>query len=134
MKKSASPFLSQEQIPVEVPLPAFENSNPEYIRESVKTLNTTFRSGVTKTLEYRNTQLQNLSRLIKENGKEFLYALYKDLHKCTFESKNMDINPVLSEIAHLIQNLPQWMAPQSVRGGLVHFADSLAVHKDPLGL
>jgi len=26
------------------------------------------------------------------------------------------------------------MAPQSVRGGLVHFADSLAVHKDPLGL
>jgi len=90
-------------------LNAMTSSDAPVVVEELRTL---FRSGVTKPVEWRRTQLTGLRRLLSEQTDVFLKALYADLRKNTAEAKRAEIALVRNEIDHTLENLDSWLSPE----------------------
>lgn len=81
------------------------------MNESVDNLRKTYNSGKTRSYEWRIQQLAALKRFLQDNESRIQEALYKDLHKCSFEALGMELLPLYNEIKSASANLKQWMQP-----------------------
>lgn len=93
----------------------------------------TFRTGRTRSEEWRRSQLQALGRLIAEREEELLAALAADLGKPPFEAWLTDLRGTGREIEHAEKHLASWMAPQSQKVPLLLQPNKASIQYEPLG-
>lgn len=93
-----------------------------------------FKSGETRSYQFRKKQLQKLYNAVKEFEKKIFEALNKDLHKSAEESYATEVGFVLSELSYCIKHLKEWMNPTKVSTPLVLMPSSSTIIYDPLGV
>ena len=93
-----------------------------------------FRSGLTRSLEWRRGQLRQIQRMLREGESELLAALETDLGKPALEGWASDIGLVSAEIDHLHDHLPAWMKPEKVRVPMVAQPGKATIIPEPLGV
>lgn len=111
--------------------PIFDSSSAAVL---VNGLRATFESGVTRPLEWRRHQLQQMIRMLQENEARFLDALKTDLGKPEIEGFITDIAFVISEIKMMLKNLKKWNKPQRVPTPLVSKPAKSLLIPEPLGV
>ncbi|NXF78293.1 AL3A2 dehydrogenase, partial [Sclerurus mexicanus] len=93
-----------------------------------------FRSGRSRSLEFRIQQLKALERMVQEKEKEILAALHADLHKGGPNAYGHEILGVLAELALAMEKLPSWAAPQPVKKNVMTMRDEVFINPEPLGV
>lgn len=92
-----------------------------------------YKSGVTKSLNYRINQLETLRAVIQKYENEVMEALFKDLKKSEFEAYAHEVGYVLESITYALKHLEDWTTERSVKTPL-HLPFSKAVVKnEPYG-
>ncbi|MFF7069912.1 aldehyde dehydrogenase family protein [Streptomyces pseudovenezuelae] len=108
---------------------------PEQPADVVARLRATFRSGRTKPVEWRTTQLRRLRDLLTENGTDLAAALHADLGKSSTEAFRTEIDFTVREIDHTLDHLADWLRPESAPVPVHLGADANAwTQYDPLGV
>ena len=93
------------------------------------------KTGITKSIQFRYQQLENLKALIKNNEKDIFYAIKKDLHKHDVEIVGAEIGPVLGELEYFMKNLTTLTKPQKVKVQYkMNVIDKVYVRKEPKGV
>ncbi|NEQ28045.1 MAG: aldehyde dehydrogenase family protein, partial [Microcoleus sp. SIO2G3] len=92
-----------------------------------------FRTGQTRSLEFRMQQLRRLKQAIVDSQAEILAALQADLGKPEFEAYATEIG-VLRECDYMLRHLKNWAKPQRVRVGFEQFPARAEIHPEPLGV
>ena len=101
----------------------------------ITNLRQSFNSNVTKSLEWRLKQLNNVERLIDENKNELCEALKHDLNKANYETTVMEFGMIKNEITVMRNNLSDWIKPQKTHLLLkLRPLFSTYVHRQPLGV
>lgn len=104
------------------------------IPQLVESARQAFQSGITRSREWRETQLDGIERFVKDKQEEILAALERDLGKPKFESLASEILSVEWEAAHAKKRLKQWMMPQKVSTPLLHQPARSWIQREPLGV
>ncbi|MFE3035000.1 aldehyde dehydrogenase family protein [Streptomyces canus] len=108
---------------------------PEQPADVVARLRATFRSGRTKPVEWRTTQLRRLREMLTEHGTELAAALHADLGKSSTEAFRTEIDFTVREIDHTLDHLTDWLRPESAPVPAHLGADASAwTQYDPLGV
>ncbi|KAG0078924.1 aldehyde dehydrogenase 3, member A2 [Linnemannia elongata] len=94
------------------------------IPKIVQGLRSAFNAGITRSLDYRKTQLRAMYNMISENDAAIREAVFQDLHK----------PPAELMIGESGMNLDKWAANRSVKTGIVNKFDNVHIRKDPLGM
>lgn len=102
--------------------------------EAVGRLRETYRSGLTRPLEWRVEQLRAMRRLLRDGEGELTAALRADLGKPALEAWMTELSFVSNEIDFMIRHLPAWARPERVRLPLVHRPGRARVEREPLGV
>jgi aldehyde dehydrogenase (NAD+) len=93
-----------------------------------------FRSGATRSVEWRQSQLIALRSMMKERAQDFYAALWTDLRRNRVEADWVDVKYITSEINHVLAHLRSWMKPLSVSTPVVLTPSRAHVRFDPLGV
>ncbi|KAK6643140.1 hypothetical protein RUM43_004643 [Polyplax serrata] len=93
-----------------------------------------FQSGRTRSLEFREAQLKNLYRMYSENEKIFLQALQSDLRKCTSEGILFELEILLNDVRHTLNNFKKWCKPAKPSKEIANLFDGLEVQNEPFGV
>src|SRR5438094_9430243 len=64
-----------------------------------------FLSGVTRSVEWRNSQLRALHSMMKDHAEDFYAALWSDLRKTRIEADLIDVKFMTSELDQVLANL-----------------------------
>lgn len=100
----------------------------------VERLRSAFDSGRTRPLSWRTKQLRALRSMLVDRESELLEALRADLGKSTFEGWLSEVNYVVGEIDHTLENLSAWSRPERVPTPLVVKPARGRVYREPLGV
>ncbi|MEV5940101.1 aldehyde dehydrogenase family protein [Streptomyces sp. NPDC051994] len=101
----------------------------------VARLRATFRSGRTKPVEWRTTQLRRLREMLTTHGDDIARALHADLGKSSTEAFRTEIDFTVREIDHTLDHLAEWLRPESAPVPAHLGADATAwTQYDPLGV
>lgn len=110
-------------------------SSPEQPADTVARLRATFRTGRTKPVEWRTTQLRRLRDLLTEHGDDLAAALHADLGKSAAEAQRTEIGFTIREIDHTLDHLDEWLRPESAPVPAHLGTDATAwTQYDPLGV
>ncbi|MDR9418484.1 aldehyde dehydrogenase [Gracilimonas sp.] len=101
--------------------------------ELLQRQHTYFKSGATKSVEFRIHQLVTLKKLLKEHEQEFMEAVYADFKKPELETYATELGILHDEISYTIKKLRKWAKPQRVSGSLINFPSSNYIVKEPYG-
>lgn len=93
-----------------------------------------FRSGATRSYEFRIKQLELIKALVTENEQAILDALKQDLGKHPFEAYSSEIGTILQSLNYTIAHLREWMENSAVETPLIHQPASTFIMHDPLGV
>jgi len=94
----------------------------------------TFLQGKTLTEKYRREQLELLYKLINDNAEQLTQAIQKDIkNRPSGEIAITEISAAKNEIAHLLNNLPEYMTPKKVPSTVAFMTDSAQLHYTPRG-
>lgn len=94
---------------------------------------TYFKSGATKSVEFRIHQLQTLKKLLAEHEEELFEAVYADFKKPELETYATELGLLHHEINYTISNLKKWAKPKRVSWDLINFPSSNYIYKEPYG-
>jgi len=100
----------------------------------VQGLRKTFLSGKTLPLSFREKQLFQLHKFVKENETQIIEACKDDLHKPKQETLVMEVGMVVGEIALCLEKLAEWMKPEYVSVDMINAMDKCQIRRDPLGV
>ncbi|KAG3110441.1 Aldehyde dehydrogenase family 3 member [Phytophthora idaei] len=107
---------------------------PDAIAASVEALRASFRSGATRNLKTRLSQLKQLRRMVNENVRELQDALFQDLRKPPAETLIAEIAPVRGEISLHEEELENWAAPERVWTNVANLPGRSYIQREPLGV
>ncbi len=93
-----------------------------------------FISGGTLDADYRIRMLQKLKKVINENQKSILAALYTDMRKPETEAYISEIYLVQMEIDIALKNIKKWTAPRKVSTPAVLFKSTSWLYPEPYGV
>lgn len=93
-----------------------------------------FKSGATKSYEFRRKQLEKLRDVVVSNEQEIYNALYKDLRKSPEECWITENGFLLAEINNAIKELDRWMRPRKVATNLMNLPSRSYIYAEPLGV
>ncbi len=100
----------------------------------VQQLRETFRSGRTRPLAWRRTQLEALRRFLEVEEDAILAALQRDLGKPRYEAVTGELSVVHGELDAALSSLSRWARAESVSVPLVHQPGSARIEREPLGV
>ncbi|HEY9364596.1 MAG TPA: aldehyde dehydrogenase [Chitinophagaceae bacterium] len=106
----------------------------ELLNSRLQKMRNYYNSGLTKSLLFRQQQLQKLRAAILQNENELHAALYTDLKKSPEESWVTETGFLLSEINNALKHLKQWMRVKKTATNLVNFPSSSYIMQEPLGV
>ncbi|KDP32663.1 hypothetical protein JCGZ_13661 [Jatropha curcas] len=104
------------------------------IEASLEELRKTFRSGKTRTVEWRKTQLRALIQFFNDNEENIFQALNQDLGKHPVESYRDEVGVVLKSANNSLSCIEKWMAPKKSHIPLLMFPASGQVIPEPFGV
>ena len=104
------------------------------VAQHVADLKATFRSGKTRSYEWRLEQLKQLVKLIDENEDQFIEALKQDSGKSEFSAFAGEILFVRAEAVHAIKHLKKWMKPKKVASPLFLWPCKSKIQPTPYGV
>ena len=104
------------------------------VAQHVADLKATFRSGKTRSYEWRLEQLKQLVKLIDENEDQFIEALKQDSGKSEFSAFAGEILFVRAEAMHAIKHLKKWMKPKKVASPLFLWPCKSKIQPTPYGV
>jgi aldehyde dehydrogenase (NAD+) len=90
---------------------SLQGSSVSKIRD---TLRATFSKGITKPLAWRRHQLLQLARMMQENPKALIDAIYADLGRSPMETYLAEISPILERAMICAEKLEEWAKPEEV--------------------
>lgn len=93
-----------------------------------------FNTGRTKDLNYREQQLKRFLQCVQENIDEFSMALHKDMRRHPFETRIIEIEPIINDLKHTIYEFRKWAKPDEPEKGLPNILDGVYRYKDPYGV
>lgn len=93
-----------------------------------------FRSGVTRSVAFRRSQLQSLLEMLVTHEKDFLDALHADLRKNPQEAYASEIGFLLGEIRHALRRLHGWMKPVCRRAPILAWPSRASIRQEPYGV
>ncbi|WP_018546496.1 aldehyde dehydrogenase family protein [Streptomyces sp. LaPpAH-108] len=103
--------------------------------DTVARLRSTFRTGRTKSVEWRTEQLRRLRAMLTEHGTDLAAALHADLGKSATEAHRTEIDFTIREIDHTLEHLEEWLRPEPAPVPAHLGADATAwTQYDPLGV
>ncbi|MFG2598893.1 aldehyde dehydrogenase family protein [Streptomyces sp. NPDC048462] len=102
--------------------------------ETVDRLRCTFRTGRTKSLDWRTAQLTQLRALLTERGDELADALHADLGKSRKEAYRTEIDFTVREIDHTLEHLAEWLRPEPAPVPARLGGATARTVQDPLGV
>ncbi|KAJ8769172.1 hypothetical protein K2173_000947 [Erythroxylum novogranatense] len=100
----------------------------------VEELRQSFRSGRTKSYEWRISQLKSILRMVEEKEKDIYEALYKDLAKPEIDAFLSEIAMTKSSCKLAIEQLSTWMKPEEVKASFATYPSSAKIVPEPLGV
>ncbi|MFJ7151376.1 aldehyde dehydrogenase family protein [Streptomyces sp. NPDC100445] len=110
-------------------------SLPEQPADVVARLRATFRTGRTKSVQWRTGQLRRLRAMLTERGADLAAALHADLGKSSTEAYRTEIDFTVREIDHTLDHLDEWLRPEPAPVPAHLGADTTAwTQYDPLGV
>ena len=89
-----------------VPQPTFDDRE---LRALVARLRDSYRVGRTRPKSWRDRQLANLLRMLRECETELLDAMKADLGKCHYEGWIAEVQVLVKEAEHARKHLARWM-------------------------
>ncbi|XP_068620032.1 aldehyde dehydrogenase, dimeric NADP-preferring isoform X2 [Battus philenor] len=107
---------------------------PVNIAEIVEKARETYNSGVTRPIEWRRQQLQNLMRMYTENTNAMVAALAKDLRRCKMEAMLLETEYLINDLKNTLNNLDEWSQPERPSKGMVNILDEVVIYNDPYGV
>ncbi|KAF6175574.1 hypothetical protein GIB67_005066 [Kingdonia uniflora] len=110
------------------------NDEEHQVVISLEKLKQSFRSGRTRSSDWRKTQLRALLRLVQENEGFIFRALDEDLGKDHVEAYRDEVGILVKSLNLTLSNLDQWMATTKTRLPLVFFPAVGEVLPEPLGV
>src|SRR5438105_5536097 len=93
-----------------------------------------FRSGVTRSTEWRERQLKALRAMMTDRAEDFHAALWADLRRNRTDADLTDVKFLATEADHALSHLRQWMNPLSVDTPPALGPARVQVQFDPLGV
>ncbi len=102
--------------------------------ELVEGLRDTFKSGRTRSLDWRREQLKGILRLLEENDAELTRALAEDLGRPSTEAYAADLGFTKAEVGYVLKHLAGWMKPKRVMPGLTSLPGRAKIVPEPLGV
>ena len=93
-----------------------------------------FRSGTTRSAEWREGQLTALVSMMKDHAEDFYAALWTDLRRNRIDADWTDVKYITSEANHALSHLRRWMKPLPVSTPLWLAPSHTQVRFDPLGV
>ncbi|KAL5212088.1 hypothetical protein ABZP36_022935 [Zizania latifolia] len=93
-----------------------------------------YESGRTKDMEWRQSQLRGLIRLLTDKEEEIFDVLHEDLGKHRGESFRDELGILVKSVKYTLQNLKKWAAPEKAEAPLVAFPATAMVVPEPLGV
>eukprot|EP00262_Sarcandra_glabra_P002053 TRINITY_DN122_c0_g2_i1.p1 TRINITY_DN122_c0_g2~~TRINITY_DN122_c0_g2_i1.p1 ORF type:complete len:514 (-),score=85.21 TRINITY_DN122_c0_g2_i1:42-1526(-) len=100
----------------------------------VSELQTCFRSGKTKTYEWRASQIHQILKFVDEHQREILDALSSDLSKPEIEALISEIYLIKASCQLVLKELKRWMKPEKAKTSLTTFPSSAEIISEPLGV
>lgn len=97
-------------------------------------LRTSFATGRTRSLQWRQAQLTGLLRLLQERETDLVEALAEDLGRPAFESWASDLRVIGREIEDLQRNLARWARPERRKVPLFLRPARAEIFREPLGV
>jgi len=92
-----------------------------------------YKTGITKSLDFRKAALSRLKQSIINNELQIVEALKQDLGKPPMEVYTAEIGSLISEINKISKNLKKWTANQKVKGSLLDFPSKGYITMEPYG-
>jgi aldehyde dehydrogenase (NAD+) len=102
--------------------------------EKVAKARASFRSGRTRSISWRRSQLEALKRLLKKEGSAIFEALWSDLRKPRLEGYLTEVGFVIAEIDDTLQHLERWTKPERKHTSLLAQPGRSWTTHDPLGV
>src|SRR6516225_4765897 len=78
-----------------------------------------FRTGATRSAEWRERQLTALRAMMTDRAEDFYAALWTDLRRNRTDADLTDVKYLATEADHALSHLRQWMKPLPVSTPLV---------------
>ena len=108
------------------------NISNKFYKEDIDKLKNTVLSGVTENISWRIKQISIISKLLDDNKKEIMRALYIDLGKSEIEAFS-EIFLIKEEISLINKKLKSWMQQKKINTPFYLFPSSSKVIYEPLG-
>src|SRR5436309_7982594 len=93
-----------------------------------------FRTGATRSAQWREAQLTALRAMMTDRAKDFHAALWTDLRRNRTDADLTDVTFLATEADHALSHLRQWMKPLSVNTPPALGSARAQVQFDPLGV
>src|SRR5438132_8350766 len=93
-----------------------------------------FRSGATRSAEWREGQLTALRAMMTDPAEDFYAALWADLRRNRTDADLTDVKFIASEVDHTVANLKDWMKPVKASAPALLHPAHVEVQFDPLGV
>ncbi|KAK3022526.1 hypothetical protein RJ639_046742 [Escallonia herrerae] len=100
----------------------------------VKELRKVYRSGKTKSYEWRVSQLKSILKMVEEKEKDIIKALQEDLSKPELEAYISEISMTKGSCKHALEELEGWMKPQKAKTSITTYPSSAEIVSEPLGV
>ncbi|XP_068662119.1 aldehyde dehydrogenase family 3 member F1-like isoform X2 [Aristolochia californica] len=104
------------------------------LEETMKELRGSFQSRRTRSAAWRRSQLEGLSRLLREKEGEIFRSLKEDLGKAPEEAFRDEIGLLWKSLNLSTASLEKWMASQKVAVPVIAFPTSAEIVPEPLGV
>ncbi|KAG9458568.1 hypothetical protein H6P81_003076 [Aristolochia fimbriata] len=104
------------------------------VEETMRELRESYRRRKTRSAAWRRTQLEGLSRMLKEKEAEIFKALKQDLGKAPEEAFRDEIGILWKSLNLTMASLEEWMAPKKVPVPIIAFPTSAELVPEPLGV
>jgi aldehyde dehydrogenase (NAD+) len=106
----------------------------EDIKNILADQKTFFDTGRTRGVSFRAAQLDALQGVIRDNQKDILDALKKDLSKSTYEGYLTELGVALDEIRFARKHLAKWVKPKRVRTRFFLLPGASYLYPEPYGV
>ncbi|PAX59737.1 aldehyde dehydrogenase [Brunnivagina elsteri] len=93
-----------------------------------------FRTGTTKNVDFRITQLQSLKKIVVDNESAIIAALKADLNKPLFEAYTSEFSSVIQEIDYALKNIKNWVEAKKTAIPFSMLPASAKIIPEPLGI